>query len=157
MKREIIDKLKNHLKKYIKNKFEIVGSYIRGEKSPKDIDIVIKIEPKDINKLKTKLKEILDVKYLGKGKKRITMKIKYENHNIKVDIWPGTEKEYLFKKFSYSGSKKYNIISRAQAKRKGYILNDTGLFKNNKRVQVKTERELYKLIGRTYVPYKDRI
>lgn len=159
MKRKVIDKLKALLKKKLRgNKFDIVGSYIRGNKNPNDIDIVILLKNMTVAQFKDTLKKSLKVTKMGKGIKRLEIRVNFDNNKFKIDFWITRKpEEYLFKKFAYSGSVNYNIVSRVQARRNGYKLNDSGLYKGRKRIVVKNERQLFKLIGRTYKPYKDRV
>lgn len=81
----------------------------------------------------------------------------YNGMPINLDIWSYDPKNKLFEKFARTGSKNFEIVSREQAKRRGYKLSNKGLFKNGHRVNVKDEKHLFSLIGRTYRPISQRI
>jgi DNA polymerase/3'-5' exonuclease PolX len=70
--------------------------------------------------------------------------------NIKVDFFLAKPEEYLTTKLFAIGSGNFNIIMRTQAKKRGYLLNNEGLFKNGKRVLVKNEKEIFELVGVSY-------
>jgi len=55
------------------------------------------------------------------------------------------------------GSGKFNIWLRSIAKRKGYLLNQYGLFKreNGKRVSSK-EKEIFQILNIKFIPYEKR-
>ena len=45
---------------------------------------------------------------------------------------------------------------RGIAKKKGYMLNQNGLYKNGKLITINSEKEIYDLLGIPYVKPKDR-
>ena len=81
---------------------------------------------------------------------------------VKVDFFVCTPKEKPFMLFHYTGSRAYNIRTRALAKRKKWKLNQYGLYHfSNRRVkgsgQIKTENDLAKFLGVSYRPPENRI
>jgi DNA polymerase/3'-5' exonuclease PolX len=158
MKAIVINELKNYLKIKLKGiKYAIVGSVGRGVSHPKDLDVVC-LYSGPIKEFKDLLKRIF---FLDKitGTKRISIKVKILNEIIKIDFWIAKNQySYLFKKFAYSASKNYTIATRAQAKRLKMKLTDEGLYDSNgKMIPVKTEKQLYKILGRTYKSIKNRV
>jgi len=74
-----------------------------------------------------------------------------------IDVFICTKKELPFMLFHYTGSKRYNIRTRAYAKKKGLLLNQYGLFARNtarghtsKTYNIKTERDLVRVLGVSY-------
>ena len=51
----------------------------------------------------------------------------------------------------FTGSKEHNIALRIMALKKGYKLNEYGLFRKNKFIAGRTEQELYKRLGLRYI------
>ncbi len=81
---------------------------------------------------------------------------------IGVDLFLATPAEKAYALFHYTGSRVYNIRTRAFAKRRGWKLNQYGLFDaaSGRRVRgslaVRSERELAALLGVSYRPPDDR-
>ncbi len=122
----------------------VVGSIRRKEGSTHDIDIVV------IPKNKEKLKEFLKTKwrFLSGGEWKTSWRIK----GIKVELYYATPEEWGAVLLAYSSERGAAIGLRMVAKKKGFKLNNHGLWKGKKRVAGKTEREIYKALGR---PYKE--
>ncbi len=137
-------KLANKIKKKIKSKCYIVGSLRRKEKLINDIDLLV---TKNITLPYTILKN-------GKYYKSFLLP-----NNVKLDLFFIKKKHLPFALFHYTGSKKYNIRIRAYVKKKGYLLNQYGLFRNKKLVSknIKTEKELTKLIGVSFRKPSNRL
>lgn len=155
------------------NKFEIVASVAAKKKFSEDLDIITtyplyKLYFKYnkffvvIDKIGKKLKQTLLIAYSKTGK------INYDNsynsltlpnniQYIKVDLFKTTDSEYVFAKFQYTASKQYNIIIRKYAKNRGYKLNNKGLYYKGKLVKnIKSDRDIYKKLGKPYKPIKKR-
>jgi len=135
------------LKPYCR-RIEIVGSIRRKEQNPVDIDIVL--IPKD----KDKLKEFLSKKgkYLQGGEHESTWRIE----GVKVELYYTIAEEWGASLLAYSSKTGSGIGLRMVAKRKGFKLNNHGLFKGKKRIAGKTEREIYKALGRPWKPPEKR-
>jgi DNA polymerase (family X) len=140
---ELLKKLKPFSKK-----IQIVGSIRREEKNPIDIDIVL--IPKDKEKLETYLKK--QGIFMQGGEHESTWKIK----KTKVELYYTIPEEWGATLLAYSGEKASNIGLRKIAKNKGFKLNNHGLFKGNKKIAGKTEREIYKALERPYKEPKNR-
>ncbi len=143
----LANSLVKSLKPYCK-KIQIAGSIRRKEKNPIDIDIVL--IPKD----KEKLKEFLSKKgkYLQGGEHESTWKIQ----GVKVELYYTIPEEWGATLLAYSSKTGSGIGLRMVAKRKGMKLNNHGLFKKEKRIASKTEREIYKALGRPWKLPEDR-
>ncbi len=139
--RKLAKKLEKELKPYCK-KIKIVGSIRRREGNPKDIDFVL--IPKDIDKLVEFMKK--KGKKLESGKHEST----WEVEGVKVELYYTVPNEWGAALLAYSSTKGAGIGLRKIAKEKGFLLNNHGLFKNGKKIASKTEREIYKALGRKY-------
>lgn len=178
--REEIDKIDEVLKKIFKKqscRYLISGSYRREKPFSHDIDILIdskclknKSSSGDylatisdmINQSRvrtpTKLKLI---EPYSSGPDRISALFKMQKTRpfkyYKVDFFITPPEEWVFAVVYTTGSQKFNIRMRALAKHKGYKLNQRGLFKiDGKPIQVKSERELFKILGMTYKNPRER-
>jgi DNA polymerase/3'-5' exonuclease PolX len=82
--------------------------------------------------------------------------------NFRVDLFLATAEERPYALFHFTGSFKYNIRTRAYAKRKGWLLNQYGLFQaaTSQRVRgtaaIRTERDLAKFLGVSFRAPTDR-
>ncbi len=132
-------KLIRSLKPYCK-RIKVVGSIRRGEPNPIDIDIVL------IPKNKGKLEEFMKKKgrFVQGGEHESTWRIE----GTKVELYYTIPEEWGATLLAYSSKKGSGIGLRVVAKRKGFKLTQHGLFKKGKRVASRTEREIYKALGR---------
>jgi DNA polymerase (family 10) len=131
------------LKPYV-YRIEVAGSIRRGEKNPGDIDVVV--IPKNIDKFAEFLKK--KGKFLQGGSKKSRFRIE----GIKVEFYYTTKESWGATLLAYSGKKGSNIGLRVVARMKGFKLNQYGLYKKGKLVAGRTERDIYKALGR---PYKE--
>lgn len=71
---------------------------------------------------------------------------------LKTDVFVTPSQEYMFMLLYATGSGSFNIMMRAQAKRKGYMLNQKGLYRRSdqKQIPVKNEKHLFDILGITY-------
>ena len=122
---ELTEKLVRDLKPYCK-KVKIAGSIRRKEPNPKDIDIVLipKNREKLENFMKTKGRDVQG------GEKESTFKVE----GVKVELYYTIPKEWGAALLAYSSEKGAGIGLRVVAKKKGFKLNQHGLWKDRKRV-----------------------
>lgn len=161
--RHLIDIINEELTKYFNDHFTVAGSYIRGKPTSGDIDLVLSTDKKgdqvveyliqQINQNSTKLK-IMPPFARGSSKATFIFVVINEDksYNIKVDAFLAPESEYLFALLFAIGSGMFNVRMRALAKRRGYLLNQKGLFtiKGKKRIPIKSEKELFEILNMTY-------
>jgi DNA polymerase (family 10) len=147
------------LKKFPNAKIEIAGSLRRKELFSKDIDIVIGYNGrmKDIiNFLKSNYPEELYI--YAEGESKTSFITRYKGIFYKVDIIKSPINEFYFQLLYLTGSKEHNISMREHAKKMGYLLNQKGLYKNNKPIlHPKSEKEIYKFLKISYVSPVNRI
>ena len=130
-------KIVEELSGVIKN-FEVAGSFRRRKETIGDLDIILtEIEPNSLR----------DFQILAKGEKKITAIYK----NIHIDFRIVKKEEYGASLQYFTGSKEHNIRLRRIAQKKGYKLNEYGLFEGNRRVAI-TEEDIYKKLGMPWIP-----
>jgi len=142
--KEVIKRLKNQ--KEIKE-ISVAGSVRRQKETIGDIDILVVSE----NHKKTadffiSMPEV--EKVWAKGDTKCSVRFK-EGFDIDLRIIPpksfGSALQY------FTGSKEHNIATRKIAIEKGLKLSEYGLFKGNKQIAGKTEDEVYKILGLSYI------
>ena len=143
---------------------EIVGSYRRGKPSAKDVDILI-MKPK-AKKIDNFIEDF--VKHLKKvgiheitftrGARKFNGMIRTKNSRFArhLDIMYALPIEYPTALAAFTGSGVFNVRQRGIAKDQGYKLSDQGLFKNGRRIPLKTERDLFKALNMKYLPPSKR-
>jgi len=134
------------LKKYAKN-IIVAGSIRRKKPLVRDIDIlaVAKNSEKLIDAF-AKLPVVKNV--LAKGKTKVSVVLK---SGIQADLRVVDEKSFGAALLYFTGSKEYNIALRRIAMKKGWKLNEYGLFKGNKMIAGKTEEEVIAKLGVKYL------
>lgn len=153
----------NILKKNIKNKIIPVGSIRRKENKNSDIDLLLLNENLEktpqLNKIINKNTNIIFVEGNNRHQKYI---FKINNRSYLIDIFIFKKAELPYMLFHYTGNKQYNIRTRAYAKKKGWLLNQYGLWDRKTgnpiaRTKIKTEKDLIKYIGISYKDPTNRI
>ncbi len=142
---EIVKNLK--ILKEIK-KIEIAGSIRRRKETIGDIDIlVISNKPSVVMDFFTKLPNIDLVQSKGQTKSSVTLK-----EGIDCDLRVLDEKSFGAALNYFTGSKEHNVHLRQIAIKKGWKLSEYGLFnKTDKQLAGKTEEEIYKKLGMSYI------
>lgn len=137
-------KMSNIIKKMPRS-LKLVGSIARGDVKAKDIDFITKENMESVMKKIDKI--FKNVKRIRIGKMNASLLI----NKVPVDIFRYEKPiEEKFIKFARTNEKGRNIYYRKQAKKKGLLLNDKGLFrKNGHRVPIKTIAQLTKYLKGT--------
>ena len=153
-KEDFVLKLANNLIKNLKlycKKIQIVGSIRRKEPNPVDIDIVL--IPKNLD-YKKKIEEFMKKKgkFIQGGEHESTWKIE----GVKIELYYTISKEWGATLLAYSSKIGSSIGLRVVAKRKGFKLNQHGLFKRGKLIAGKTEKDIYKALERSYKDPQER-
>jgi DNA polymerase (family 10) len=142
---EIIEELKK-----VKGveKIEPVGSLRRMKETVGDIDIlVVTRNPEAVMDKFVSLKSVERI--LAKGEKKSMVILK---GNVQADVRVFEKDEFGAALQYFTGSKDHNIELRKIAIKKGYKLNEYGLFKGNKKVAGESEEEIYKILVKNYIP-----
>lgn len=131
----------------------IAGSIRRKKLTIGDIDIVMVAEYKHWKKIINKFTQLPFVKEIkAQGQTRATVLLK--EGNIQVDIRVVHDYEYGSALFYFTGSKEHNIQLREMAKKRGWKINEYGVFdlQTGERLAGETEEGIYGLFGFRYIP-----
>jgi DNA polymerase (family 10) len=128
-------------------KISPAGSLRRMKEAVRDIDILISSnKPQNIMAAFIALADVKDVVAKGPTKSSVLTK-----DNVQVDVRVVDELSYGASLMYFTGSKEHNIKLRQLAIKKGLKLNEYGLFKGEKIIAGKTEEEIYKALGLSYI------
>ncbi|MBI1993489.1 MAG: DNA polymerase/3'-5' exonuclease PolX [Deltaproteobacteria bacterium] len=126
----------------------VAGSTRRWKETIGDADILaISRKPEKIMEFFVSMAEVMDIQ--GRGKTKSTVKLK---NGMDVDLRVVPRESFGAALNYFTGSKDHNVALRRIAQDKGLKLNEYGLFRGSKRVAGKTEEELYKALGLSFIP-----
>ncbi len=128
-------------------KIDIVGSLKRMRETIRDVDILVASKnPKKVMDFFVTLDGV--EKVWSKGITRASVRMK---EGFDIDIRVVSKDSYGAALQYFIGSKEHNIATRKIAIKKGLKLNEYGLFKGKKKIAGKDEKQIYKLLGMTWV------
>lgn len=142
--------------------FELViaGSYRRGAKQSGDIDCLVTSDTFTLNDL---VKVLIDwnivTEVLSMRNEKFMGVVHCPNNQwfyFRMDIEFLPKEEWGSGLLYFTGSKEYNLNTRITAKKKGMVLNEHGLFKNDHRLPLHTEQEIVEYLGLPYVKPEKR-
>jgi len=150
------------------SRYEIVGSYRRGNKTSGDIDVIITSQNSTVFKefMDLLLKEGVIVEVLSRGptKSLVIAKLPDEKHARRVDFLYTSPEEYPFAVLYFTGSKIFNTVMRGRALSKGYSLNEHGLYvmdgkKKGEKVDhvFENERDIFRFLQMEYKEPVERL
>ncbi|MDP8229830.1 MAG: DNA polymerase/3'-5' exonuclease PolX [Candidatus Gorgyraea atricola] len=123
------------------------GSLRRMKDTVRDIDILVSSKsPGKVMDSFTRLPDVRDVLAKGPTKSSIVTK-----DGIQVDVRVIKNASYGAALMYFTGSKEHNIKLRQLAIKKGLKLNEYGLFRKEKAIAGKTEIEICKKLGISYI------
>jgi DNA polymerase (family 10) len=130
-------------------RFSTAGSLRRMKETVGDIDILIETaQPEKAIKEFTSFPEIKKVLEAGKTKVSVMLK----DIDILMDLRILPRESYGAALLYFTGSKDHNVKLRGMAIKKGLKINEYGVFKKEKMVAGKTEKEIYNLLGMDFIP-----
>ena len=135
----VAKKVASHVLTMIGGKAMVCGSVRRGVPVVNDIDIVAIKTPELIARLKREgftIKSTVASARVG---------------NIPVSVYYATPEDWGAMVLHFTGSKAMNVMMRANARRKGMILNQYGLFKGKQRVASRTENQIFDALNMRHV------
>lgn len=125
----------------------VAGSVRRRKETIGDIDILAtSAKPENVMEKFLKLPQIAHVYSSGKTKTMVKLK-----NGIDADLRVVPKISFGAALNYFTGSKEHNVYLREVAIKKGYKLNEYGLFKGKKLVASRTEKELYHALGMDYI------
>jgi len=124
------------------------GSIRRHKETIKDIDILVSAKKSDaIMDLFTTFPEVDSVIAHGETKSSVMLK-----SGINADLRVVSDKEFPFAALYFTGSKSHNTDMRGRAKKRGFKLNEYGLFRDEEPTPCKDEAAVFKKLGLDYIP-----
>lgn len=137
-------------------KFDIAGSYRRGNARSGDVDIIVSsnrdILPRIVDTLRNDSR-FIDT--LNNGSERITFL--YRGSRVRqVDIINLPGDRYWSGLLYFTGSYDFNEAMRGYAKKRGYRLNQNGIFKGGRALPIKSERDIFEILHLKYIPPSER-
>ena len=137
-----------------------------GKKTSGDIDIVISIK-KNVNgilkKLVTHLFEngiLLDtfgLKIPSDKQTNYIGLIKVNSNPVRhIDIHVIKSEELPYHMLYFGSGEQFSRLIRQKAKNIGYKLNNKGLFKNGKKINIQTEKNIFKQLDISYISPENR-
>lgn len=145
----------------------VVGGARRGEPRPWDLDLLLVVPDEQAPHLAGRLAELRPAgarfavvadKRLGPRLRSLEVADAASAGRIPVDVFGVLHSELPYALFHFTGPRSYNIRTRALAKRRGWLLNQYGLFfrASGRRVpgskKIASERELAGLLGVAFRP-----
>ncbi|SHG11857.1 DNA polymerase (family 10) [Microbulbifer donghaiensis] len=126
----------------------IAGSFRRRKDTVGDLDILITArKDSPIMDHFTRYDEVEEV--ASKGKTRSTV---YLRSGIQVDLRVVPQVSYGAAQHYFTGSKAHNIAVRKMGIKKGYKINEYGVFDGDQRIAGKTEKSVYAAVGLPFIP-----
>lgn len=155
--RDVITKIAAELKKIIAVKHTIAGSYRRHKPQSRDIDLVI-CDKNTLSKLPLyKSRHLKFSEPFAAGPSKISVFLLYQKWTVKTDIFMTTLSEYPAMKLFATGSATFNVRMRYIAKKRGYLLNQFGVFRDGQKIPAKSEADIFRILGMKYYKPADRV
>jgi len=130
------------------NQVTAAGSLRRGRETVGDLDLLV--TGRDAAAIAEHLVRFPGIaQVLAKGEDKVSVKLK---NDLQVDVRMLDPAAYGAALMYFTGSKEHNVALRDRAKRKGWKLNEYGLFKGHKVIAARTEEEVYKKLGLEWIP-----
>ncbi len=143
---EVIGPMIDYLGKKIDD-VTVAGSYRRKKETVGDIDILgISKDPVRAMEHFVNYEEVERV--LAKGETKTSVKLRT---GLQVDLRIFDKQSYGAAILYFTGSKSHNIALRKIGQEKDYKINEYGLYKGNKRLAGKSEKEIYEKLGLGYI------
>jgi DNA polymerase/3'-5' exonuclease PolX len=144
--------------------FDICGSFRRKKSTSNDIDLLVTSYENKSDNLKKIVDELTKQKFIieslsGEDSTTKFMGLcKYKNNEIRrLDIRYVDIESFFTAYLYFTGSYEFNERMRGIAKRQGYKLNEYGLFKQEKNIQIYSEKDVFDILGMKYLEPWERI
>lgn len=150
----LAEPIANSLVDYLKRgkgikEIAVAGSYRRRKETVGDLDILVTCKKGTNEKIMDRFIDYEDVEQVvSQGKTRSSVIL---DSGLQVDVRVVPQVSYGAALHYFTGSKAHNIAVRKMGVKKGLKINEYGVFKGEKRVAGKTEKEVYKQVGLPYI------
>ncbi len=126
----------------------LAGSYRRCRETVGDLDVLVTAtKSSPVMRRFVEYEDVADV--VSQGTTRSTVRLR---SGMQVDLRVVPQVSFGAALHYFTGSKAHNIAVRSLAARKGLKLNEYGLFRGEKRVAGRTEKELFGKLGLVLMP-----
>ena len=147
------------------SKFNIVGSFRRGNADSGDIDVIVSDSNNSNNTFNALLDKLIEDKIIVEVLSRGTVKcltivktnLNGEINYRRADFLFSKKEEYAFAELYFTGSKIFNTLMRQRALDIGYTLNEHGISAMNKGIKgniidhkFETEQDIFSFLGINY-------
>ena len=127
---------------------EVCGSIRRRKEIVRDMDILVAAgNHEKVTSFFISMPEVEDVFVTGDTKTSVRMR-----SGIEADLRVVSEKEFPYALMYFTGSKEHNVRLRGIAKKKGWKLNEYGLFEGDNLIHCGSEEEIYRTLGLIFIP-----
>lgn len=127
---------------------EVCGSIRRRKEIIRDIDILVAgRNTKEITSHFVSMPEVEEVLLTGETKTSCRLR-----SGIEADLRVVSEEEFPYALMYFTGSKEHNVKLRGISKRKGWKLNEYGLFEGDRFIRLASEEAIYRALGLDYIP-----
>ena len=134
------------------DRITIAGSMLRWQETVGDIDILATSRrPRELMNAFVKLPEVAAIIAHGPTKSEVRLRI-----GIDADVRVVPPESFGAAVQYFAGDKNHNVAIRTIAQKKGYTLNEYGLFKGKKKIAGEDEKEIYQKLGMEWIPYELR-
>lgn len=134
-------------------KYEVAGSYRREKQDIRDIDILVQCNTKKWELLRQDLQK-LGVDFFATGE----VILRGNFRGVQVDFYRADPDQWATFLLFLTGSGPFNIAMRVKAKRKGYKLNQYGLYHRDtgEKIPTPTEAAVFAAIDMPYAEPEER-
>jgi DNA polymerase (family 10) len=127
---------------------EVCGSIRRRKEIVRDMDILAAADNHEkVTAFFVSMPEVDEVLLTGDTKTSVRLV-----SGIEADLRVVRQEEFPCALMYFTGSKEHNVRLRAIAKKKGWKLNEYGLFQDDRMLPCHSEEEVYKALGLAWVP-----
>nr|WP_198017639.1 DNA polymerase/3'-5' exonuclease PolX [Syntrophorhabdus aromaticivorans] len=127
---------------------EVCGSIRRRKEIVRDMDILVAADGHEkVTAFFVSMSEVSEVLLTGDTKTSVRLR-----SGIEADLRVVRREEFPYALMYFTGSKEHNVRLRAIAKKKGWKLNEYGLFEDERPLPCGSEEEVYKALGLAFVP-----
>ena len=126
---------------------EVCGSLRRCKEIVRDMDILVAADDHEkVTSFFVSMPEVTEVIATGDTKTSVRLQ-----SGIEADLRVVTRDAFPYALMYFTGSKEHNVRLRGIAKKKGWKLNEYGLFEGGSLIRCRNEEEIYSALGLAYV------
>lgn len=127
---------------------KVAGSIRRHRETIGDVDLLVAThDPERVCEVFGALSEVQKV--LAQGPTKTTVRL---TNGMDADLRVLAPESFGAALLYFTGSKAHNVTLRKLAQKQGFKLNEYGLFHGEQRIAGKTEQEIYKALGLSFIP-----